>query len=160
MALIRSLRIVETASVPMEAALTVAFCSDDMKVVNQHFGSAKTFVIYAVDRQHSELLEVAEFGAPKEEGNNEDRLANKIAQLEGCAAIYCEAVGASAIRQLMAAGIQPVKVNRDSQISELLEDFQNELRTGPAAWVANALARQGQSDPEKFARLEADGWEE
>jgi nitrogen fixation protein NifX len=59
----------------------------------------------------------------------------------------------------MAAGIQPVKVYRGSQITDLIEDFQNELRTGPAAWVAKALARQG-TDPEKFEKMEVDGWEE
>ena len=158
MALIRRMRIVEQESISMETALKIAFCTDDLKIVNQHFGSAKTFAIYAVDMERSELLEVAEFGKLEQDGN-EDKLATKIGLLDGCAAIYCEAVGASAIRQLMAAGIQPVKVNRDSQISDLLEDFQNELRTGPAAWVAKALAKQGAA-PDKLAQLEADEWEE
>ncbi len=158
MALIRRMRIVEPGGILMETALKIAFCTDDMKLVNQHFGSAKTFAIYAVDLERSELLEVAEFGKLDQDGN-EDKLATKIGLLEGCAAVYCEAVGASAVRQLMAAGIQPVKVYRGSQISELLEDFQNELRTGPSAWVAKALARQG-ADPDKFAQMEADGWEE
>ena len=158
MALIRHMRIVEQESIPMETALKIAFCTDDMKLVNQHFGSAKTFAIYAVDMERNELLEAAEFGKLDQDGN-EDKLATKIALLEGCAAVYCEAIGASAIRQLQAAGIQPVKVYRGSQIADLLEDFQTELRTGPSAWVAKALARQG-SDPEKFARMEADGWDE
>jgi nitrogen fixation protein NifX len=153
------MRIVEQESIPMETALKIAFCTDDMKVVNQHFGSAKTFAIYAVDISHSELLEVAEFGKLDQDGN-EDKLATKISLLETCAAVYCEAVGASAIRQLMAAGIQPVKVYRGSLISDLLEDFQNELRTGPSAWIAKALARQGAASPEKFAQMEAEGWEE
>ena len=158
MVLIRRMRIVEQESIPMETALKIAFCTDDMKLVNQHFGSAKTFAIYAVDMDRSELLEVAEFGKLEQDGN-EDKLATKIGLLDGCAAIYCEAVGASAVRQLMAAGIQPVKVYRGSQIAELLEDFQGELRTGPAAWVAKALAKQG-SASDKFAQLEADEWEE
>jgi len=158
MALIRHMRIVEQESIPMETALKIAFCTDDMKLVNQHFGSAKTFAIYAVDMERNELLEAAEFGKLDQDGN-EDKLATKIALLEGCAAVYCEAIGASAIRQLQAAGIQPVKVYRGSQIADLLEDFQTELRTGPSAWVAKAQARQG-SDPEKFAQMEADGWDE
>jgi len=158
MALIRRMRIVEQESISMETALKIAFCTDDMKLVNQHFGSAKTFAIYAVDIDRSELLEVAEFGKLEQDGN-EDKLATKIGLLDGCAAIYCEAVGASAIRQLLAAGIQPVKVYRGSLISDLLEDFQSELRTGPAAWVAKALAKQG-GGQEKFSQMEAEGWEE
>lgn len=159
MALIRRMRIVEQESLAMmDTALKIAFCTDDMKQVNQHFGSAKTFAIHAVDMNHSELLEVAEFGKLDQDGN-EDKLANKISLLAGCAAVYCEAVGASAIRQLLAAGIQPVKVYRGSQIADLLEDFQQELRSGPAAWVAKALARQDPAQ-ERFAQLEADEWEE
>lgn len=158
MALIRRMRIVEQESLAMDTALKIAFCTDDMKQVNQHFGSAKTFAIHAVDMNHSELLEVAEFGKLDQDGN-EDKLANKISLLAGCAAVYCEAVGASAIRQLLAAGIQPVKVYRGSQIADLLEDFQQELRSGPAAWVAKALARQDPAQ-ERFAQLAADEWEE
>lgn len=161
MALIRSMRIVEPAGVPMATALKIAFCTDDMQSVNQHFGSARTFTLYAVDPEHQALLEVAEFETLDQDGN-EDKLVNKIALLDGCAAVYCEAVGASAIRQLMAAGIQPVKVNRGSLISNLLNDIQTELRTGPSAWVAKALSRQGGAGgaTEKFARMEEDGWEE
>ena len=45
--------------VPYHTSLKIAFCTDDMKQVNQHFGSAKTFAVYAVDMEHSELLEAA-----------------------------------------------------------------------------------------------------
>ncbi len=160
MALIRRMRIVDKSEeeLAMATSLKIAFCTDDMKTVNQHFGSAKTFAIYAVDLGHGELLEVAEFGKLGQDGN-EDKLPAKIALLDGCAAVYCEAAGASAIRQIMAAGIQPVKVQRGSQIGELISDFQAELRSGPSAWVAKALARQG-AGMDKFAQMEADGWDE
>ena len=160
MALIRRMRIVDNSEekLSMATSLKIAFCTDDMKTVNQHFGSAKTFALYAVDLEQGELLEVAEFGKLDQDGN-EDKLSTKIDLLDGCAAVYCEAVGASAIRQLIAAGIQPVKVYRGSQIGDLISDFQAELRTGPSAWVAKALARQG-TGTEKFAQMEADGWDE
>jgi len=160
MALIRRMRIVDKSEeeLAMATSLKIAFCTDDMKTVNQHFGSAKTFAIYAVDLGHGELLEVAEFGKLGQDGN-EDKLPAKIALLDGCAAVYCEAAGASAIRQIMAAGIQPVKVQRGSPIGDLISDFQAELRSGPSAWVAKALARQG-AGMDKFAQMEADGWDE
>ena len=160
MALIRRMRIVDKSEeeLAMATSLKIAFCTDDMKTVNQHFGSAKTFAIYLVDLEQSNLLEVAEFGKLDQDGN-EDKLSTKIDLLDGCAAVYCEAVGASAIRQLVAAGIQPVKVYRGSQIADLISDFQAELRSGPSAWVAKALAKQTGS-AEKFAQMEADGWDE
>lgn len=161
MALVRRMRIVDKTEeeLAMETTLKIAFCTDDMKLVNQHFGSAKSFAIYAVDIEHSELLEAAQFGKLEQDGN-EDKLATKIALLDGCAAVYCEAIGASAIRQLLAAGIQPVKVYRGSQITDLVEDFQTELRTGPSAWLAKAIARAAAPSAEKFSAMEAEGWEE
>ncbi len=160
MALIRHMRIVDKSEeeLAMATSLKIAFCTDDMKIVNQHFGSAKTFAIYAVDLEQSTMLEVAEFGKLDQDGN-EDKLSTKIDLLGDSAAVYCEAVGASAIRQLMAAGIQPVKVQHGSQIVDLIADFQAELRSGPSAWVAKALAKQG-GGVEKFAQMEADGWDE
>lgn len=160
MSLIRRMHIVDhqEAQPAVDNALKIAFCTDDMKTVNQHFGAAKTFAIYAVNPEHSALLEAAEFGKLDQDGN-EDKLATKIDLLDGCSAVYCEAVGASAIRQLMMAGIQPVKVYRGSQIAELLADLQTELTEGPSAWLAKAWARQ-HPGAAKFARMAAEGWDE
>lgn len=158
---IRRLRVVDQPpeEPAMNPCLKIAFATSDMQHVNQHFGSARSFAIYAVSPDASELLEAADFGDLAQDGN-EDKLGAKIELLDGCAAIYCEAVGASAIRQLIGAGIQPVKVYRGSAITDLLEDFRNELKTGPSAWLAKAIARQCGMDPSRFRRMEADGWEE
>lgn len=161
MALMRRLRIIDSYEElkPMNPRLKVAFATDDLKQVNQHFGSARSFAIYAVDLDGHELFEVAEFGKLDQDGN-EDKLAVKIQLLEGCAAVYCEAMGASAIRQVMAAGIQPVKVQHGSLIEELLEDLSKELCTGPSAWVAKAITRQTAADGGKFEQMDAEGWTE
>jgi nitrogen fixation protein NifX len=161
MALIRRMRILDRDEEPriMDTSLKIAFATDDFKQVNQHFGSARSFAIYAVNPDRAELLEAAEFGKLDQDGN-EDKLAAKIGLLDGCAAVYCEAIGASAVRQLMARGIQPVKIYRGSLIADLIEDFQNELRSGPSAWLAKAIARQQGPDADKFAEMEADGWDE
>jgi nitrogen fixation protein NifX len=161
MALMRRMHILsdpEEAAL-METSIKVAFATKDLKHVNQHFGSAQTFALYAVNPKQSELLEVAEFGQLDQDGN-EAKLGAKIALLDGCAAVYCQAVGASAVRQLVAAGIQPVKVYEGSAITDLIADLQEELVSGPSAWLAKALARQGAPDAERFARTEFENWEE
>ena len=142
-----------------DTALKVAFASTDMKHVNQHFGSAESFVIYAVDPEHCKMLEVAQFGELAQDGN-EDTLVVKISALEGCVAVYSQAVGASAVRQLKAVGIQPVKVTAGAEISDLLESIQDELRSGPGTWLARAIEAQKPSDPNKFDEMEAQGWDE
>jgi nitrogen fixation protein NifX len=143
----------------VETALKVAFATSDGKLVNQHFGSARGFAMYAVTLEQSTLLEVAEFEQHAQDGN-EDKLGAKLALLEGCAAVYSQAIGASAIRQLLARNIQPVKVSEASEIADLLVALQDELKAGPSTWLAKAIQRQHGWDQHKFDDMEAEGWRE
>lgn len=160
MTLKRRLKILDCDTKAMEpTAVKVAFASTDMKHVNQHFGSAEAFVIYSVDMEQSKMLEVTQFGDLAQDGN-EDKLIEKMTALDGCIAVYTQAVGASAVRQLKTLGIQPVKVPAGTEVSELLKALQEELRTGPATWLARAIESQTPSNPERFDDMEAEGWDE
>ena len=161
MSLARRMHVVhsEQERVPMETSLKIAFATTDMKHVNQHFGSAKSFAIYAVDPERTEFVEAAQFGALVQDGN-EDKLAIKFDLLKDCAAVYCQAVGASAVKQLVALGIQPVKVHEDSPIQKLLEDLQKELRSGPSSWLARAIKQQSGADMNRFEDMADEDWQE
>jgi nitrogen fixation protein NifX len=143
----------------METAIKVAFATTDMETVNQHFGSAKSFAVYAVDRENSELLEAAQFGELNQDGN-EDKLSVKIDLLKGCAAVYCQAIGGSAINQLILKNIQPVKVHENSKIKDLIIDLQNEIKAGPSNWLAKAINLHKSPDPDRFKKMEDEGWDE
>ncbi|MDD5412356.1 MAG: nitrogen fixation protein NifX [Methylobacter sp.] len=143
----------------METALKIAFATTDMETVNQHFGSAKSFAIYAVDMENAQLLEAAQFGELSQDGN-EDKLSVKIDLLDGCAAVYCQAVGGSAINQLIAKNIQPVKVHEGGKINDLIADLQNEMKAGPSSWLAKAINQHKSPDPERFNQMEDEGWDE
>lgn len=145
--------------IPMETAIKVAFATTDMLHVNQHFGSARSFAIYAVSLDQTQLLEAAQFGDLAQDGN-EDKLSVKLQLLDGCAAVYCQAVGASAIRQIVSQGIQPIKVHEGSQIKDLLTDLQQEMRSGPSSWLAKAISSQRKPDPQRFDAMEQEGWQE
>ncbi len=124
-----------------ETGLRVAFASDDGKNVNQHFGTAKSIVIYTVGPGSATFFSVAEF-AEIEGEDADDKLAVKLSYLSGCVAVYCRACGASAIRQLLEMEIQPLKVLEDVSIKTLIKAFQKELQNGPAHWLARAIVRQ------------------
>ena len=130
-----------------------------METVNQHFGSAKSFAVYAVDMENAQLLEAVQFGELKQDGN-EDKLSVKIELLNGCAAVYCQAIGGSAINQLVVNNIQPVKVHEGSKITNLIIDLQNEMKAGPSSWLAKAINQHKSPDPERFNQMEDEGWEE
>ena len=125
MTLARRLQLVrcDTEATWMAVALKVAFATTDMKHVDQHFGASKSFAIYAVDPEHACFVEAIQFGQLDMDGN-EDKLGEKIQALEGCIAVYSQAVGTSAINQLKANGIQPVKVSKGAQISDLVKSLQ------------------------------------
>jgi nitrogen fixation protein NifX len=142
-----------------ETGVRVAFASSDRRHVDQHFGAAVSFVIHTVEADGARLVEVVQFG-PLDRDGNEDKLAAKIAALEGCAAVYCEAIGASALNQLRALGVQPLKVPPGTLIAELVAALRGELRTGPSPWLARALSGQRGKDEHRFDTMAAEGWRE
>jgi nitrogen fixation protein NifX len=136
----------------------IAFASSDRRVVDQHFGAAEAFCIYTLAEDDARLIEVAEFhDNDVAMDGHEGKLAGKIALLAGCAAVYCNAVGASAIKQLLAAGIQPLKVGEGTPVEELLCGLNQDLKTSPPAWLAKRFQHK---DTDRFNAMEAEGWSE
>ena len=101
--------------------LKVAFATSDRVRVDQHFGAAESFALYEVTPDKATLVGVAEFPEEAMDGN-EGKLAAKVNFLEGCAAVYVMAIGASAIKQLLAKGIQPIRTNEVDAVFDLLAD--------------------------------------
>lgn len=137
----------------------IAFASTDRSSVNQHFGSTEAFAIFEIGADSSQLVEVTEFIDTSQDGN-ENKLPAKIATLSGCAAVYCLAVGASAVKQLLAAGVQPIRVEEGTPIERLIGDLQTELASGPGGWLAKAIRDRLPADTHRFDAMEAEGWQE
>lgn len=138
--------------------LRVAFASADRERVDQHFGAATCFLIYDLDAARSRLVGVAEFAASSAEGNNENRLAAKIDALAGCSAVYCLAVGGSAVRQLLASGVQPIRLDEAEGIVAVLDRLRAAVCEGGVPWIEKALRRD--ADGERFERMATEGWQE
>jgi nitrogen fixation protein NifX len=137
--------------------LKVAFASDDRTQVNQHFGAALGFVIYAFDEDQAQLAELVEFPAENMD-RNEDKLPARIQALAGCAAVYCLAIGASAVKQLLAAGVQPVRLDEATPIAPLLTPIRQAIRAGGIPWIDRW--RKQTKDVSRFERMAAESWEE
>lgn len=139
------------------AMLRLAFASDDRATVNQHFGAAVGFAIYALDGERWQLVELAGF-PPETMDGNEGKLPAKIAALAGCAAVYCLAAGGSAVKQLLAAGVQPVRLDDETPIDALLKQVGAAIKDGGIPWVDKALRKAG--DAARFERMANEAWEE
>lgn len=146
---------------PADVAIKVAFATADLRRVDQHFGTAQAFALYAVDRQGCEMLEAVQFRQFDMDGK-EDKLAAKLDALNACVAVYCQAVGASAVSQLRARGVQPLKVEAGTSIKRLLAELQRDLAAGPSAWLLRAIAahqpRTREDEQDRFDAMEAEGW--
>ena len=153
----RKLALAWSATDAVPAMLKVAFATSDRSTVDQHFGASVGFAIHAINGERTKLVEVAEFPEESMDGN-EDKLAQKIAALAGCAAVYCLAVGGSAIRQLLAAGIQPIRLDAETGIDELLERLRCAVRDGGVAWIDRVVHRA--DDVDRFDRMAEEGWQE
>ncbi|MGM0594519.1 MAG: NifB/NifX family molybdenum-iron cluster-binding protein [Pseudomonadota bacterium] len=147
----------EKGAEPDSGELRVAFASSDLKRVDQHFGSAERFAIYAVRAKEIALVEVFEFGSHSQDGN-EKKLLEKFVALDGVLAVYCLAVGPSAVRQLISLGIQPIKVNYGSPINALLRALQNDFNDGARGWLSRALALGEEKSETRFDEMEEEGW--
>ncbi len=139
--------------------IKVAFASTDRTRVNQHFGAAEGFAVYEVTPDKATLVGVAEFAEEAMDGN-EDKLTAKVDFLAGCAAVYVMAIGASAIKKLMAAGVQPIRINEVDAIDDLLAEISKAMTEGGVAWIDRAIAAQTKAkDEDRFASMEEEGWE-
>lgn len=136
--------------------LRIAFASDDRVHVNLHFGGAEQFVLYDVSPGRAELVGIGTFKPAVQKGENaerrpdgtppapapdevvEDKVAVKLEFLEGCTAVYAASIGASGIRRLMGAGIQPIIVDTGHEIVDLLNEVSLAIVHGGLGWVTRA----------------------
>lgn len=142
--------------------LRIAFASNDRCTVNQHFGAAEGFVIYGLEAGRANLLSVAKFDVSNMDGN-EDKLATKIDALAGCSAVYCQAIGGSAVRQLLARGIQPVRLDEAESIDGILRQLDQAAGDGSIPWLTKALRRNNaapSAEADRFDRMAEEGWQE
>ena len=138
--------------------LRVAFASTDRAKVNQHFGSAEGFAIYDIGRDTSALIAVGEFPEEAMDGN-EGKLAAKVDFLAGCAAVYVQAIGGSAIKLLMARGVQPIRVTETDSVPELIREVTTAIKDGGVPWVDRALALAAKAaSADRFDKMEDEGW--
>ena len=141
----------------MDAALKIAFATTDQQHVDQHFGSCEALVVYLVTPCETHFHEVVAFQKAAQDGN-EDKLQVRVEALQDCAAVYCRAIGASAIAQLKKVGVQPLKVPPDTPIKAQLMRLRKDLSDNPPFWAVRALDES--KDTGRFDDMEQEGWSE
>ena len=140
----RRLRLIESGlgeSFTNGGYMKVAFCTQDLKRVDAHFGWAKNIAIYDVLPDGHQFLEAIQFDGDLQEDGNEDKLAPKIEAIKDCAILYVAAIGGSGAARVVANQIHPVKVQQPEDIGEILEKLQGVLNGTPPPWLRKALMK-------------------
>lgn len=121
--------------------MKVAFCTQDMKRVDAHFGWAKNIAIYDVSADDSRFVEAIQFDGDLQEDGNEDKLAPKLEAIKDCAILYVAAIGGSGAARVVASNIHPIKVHEPEVIDDILVKLQGVLRGTPPPWLRKAIQK-------------------
>jgi nitrogen fixation protein NifX len=124
--------------------MKVAFCTQDLKQVDAHFGWAKNIAIYEVGSDSHQFVEAIQFDGDLQEDGNEDKLAPKIAAIHDCTILYVAAIGGSGAARVVANNIHPIKVNQPEPIAEILEKLKAVLAGNPPPWLRKVM-RKGEA---------------
>ncbi|MFD2014898.1 NifB/NifX family molybdenum-iron cluster-binding protein [Vibrio olivae] len=83
---VRKLHLETASDAPFNPVLKVAFATHSRLMIDEHFGHARTFLIYGVDYSGHQLLDAVEFTDELAQGHN--RLPDKINLLKECDAVF------------------------------------------------------------------------
>ena len=97
----------------MKKSLKMAIASSDGKVINQHFGKARRFIIIESDGEGFKVIEVREncpaCGSLEYGGHADEALNSSVSLLDDCDAVLCSRIGGGAAEELFTMGIEPVE---------------------------------------------------
>ncbi|MGA2450970.1 MAG: nitrogen fixation protein NifX [Polyangiaceae bacterium] len=128
-----------------EPSLRIAIATEDGKMLNAHFGSARKFALYEVSAHASRFLGAAEFdavsnGSGAHAVDDYDRIGPKVAALSGCSLLFVLAIGGPAAARVVGARIHPVKLPAPEPIESVLRRVQTMLAGTPPPWLRKAMA--------------------
>jgi nitrogen fixation protein NifX len=104
-------------------AIRVAAATSDGKVINQHFGAARQFVILDIGETETTYVETRKTNSPgNQEGHNDDLLLNFVLLLSDCKLVLVSKVGPSAKSYLARQGIEVIECR------ELIDDAARKLQ--------------------------------
>jgi len=86
----------------------VAIASNDGRTINECFGRARVFRVYAFNQEGFRLSEIRASPTPCQGGNHEDGvLAATVATLSDCQMVLAGRIGPEAVRLLREKGVEP-----------------------------------------------------
>jgi nitrogen fixation protein NifX len=117
--------------------MKVAFTSKTGEMIDQHFGMTESFTIWEMSPDDAYPIETIQL--EQHDGDEEDKIAARVALLKDCAIVYTMQIGGPAAAKLVANKIQPMKTATEVPIAEIVAKLQGVLRKNPPPWLRKAL---------------------
>jgi nitrogen fixation protein NifX len=117
--------------------MKVAFTSSTGEMIDQHFGMSDSFRIWEVGPEEARFLETVQVGSTG--GDEEDRIASRVALLGDCSIVYTMQIGGPAAAKVVAGRVHPMKTGVVVSIRETVEKLQDVLRGNPPPWLRKAM---------------------
>ncbi len=119
--------------------MKVGFATNDNILINDHFGWAKNFAIYEINKDGFKFLENRYFEEEVEELNKIDK---KIEGLRDLKIIFVESIGGTAAARVVKSGIHPVKSKPNDKIEAVMEELQTVLSKNPPPWLKKIILKE------------------
>ncbi len=118
--------------------IKVAFASDDLLHLTEHFGRAKRFVVYRLDGAGAWIESVLSFHHLKASGSS--GIMDKLEALKGTDVIVAGEIGPEVTVALVRIGISPVKVKAGETVEGFLQKLVRAIEKDPPPWLKQLLA--------------------
>jgi nitrogen fixation protein NifX len=119
--------------------MKVGFATTDNILINDHFGWAKNFAVYEINRDGFKFIENRHF---EEELEEQDRIDKKIEGLKDLKIIFVESIGGTAAARVVKSGIHPIKSKPDDKIGDAMENLKEVLTKNPPPWLKKIIFKE------------------
>jgi nitrogen fixation protein NifX len=120
----------------MPHSIRVAVASNGGEMLNGHFASCESFLIYQVAADEVRLIDSCPTASAADEGDKTAALVNLISD---CHVLFVVSVGGPAAAKVVKAGIHPIKRPKGGPAREELAELQSVLAGSPPPWLAKVL---------------------
>jgi nitrogen fixation protein NifX len=120
---------------PLSGSLTVAFATNDNENIDAHFGSAKQFNVYAINKDTYQLSTIIKI--------EEKDVDKTIALLKGIDIVYFVNIGVTAAAKIINKGIFPIKYKEIISIDEEIKKLTEMLNGTPAPFIKKIIEKKG-----------------
>lgn len=136
----------------MPGSLRVACASNRGELIDGHFGSCETFLIYQVSAEEVRLVDVrrAEH-MTSPDGKNTYRAA----LIADAQVLFVASIGGPAAAKVVRAGVHPIKQPQGGEARATIADLQAKIRSSAPPWLAKAMG-QGAEDRARFATTDSE----